>query len=64
MGYNGYFEALNIKSIPRRKNVVADALAISASALQPIERTKLKIFSVELVAVPSIPDNITNFQVF
>ena len=36
------FEALNIKSIPRRKNVVADALAISASALQPVERTNLK----------------------
>ena len=55
------FEALNIKSIPRRKNMVVDALAILASALQPIERTKLKRFSVELVVIPSIPDNITNF---
>ena len=27
------FEALNIKSIPRRKNVVVDALAISVGAL-------------------------------
>ena len=44
--------------------MVADALAVSASALQPVERMKLKIFSVELVVVPSIPDNITNFQVF
>ena len=35
------FEALNIKSIPRRKNMVADALAILASALQPVERMKL-----------------------
>ena len=44
--------------------MVADALSISASTLQPVEKMKLKRFSVELVAVPSIPDNITNFQVF
>ena len=55
------FKALNIKSIPRRKNMVADALAISASALQLVERMKLKIFLVELVVAPSILDNITNF---
>ena len=36
------FEALNIKSIPRRKNMVLDALVISASALQLVKRTKLK----------------------
>lgn len=58
------FEALNVRSISRRKKMVADALAILVSALQPDERTKLKIFSVELVVVPSILDNITNFQVF
>ena len=58
------FEALNIKSIPRRKKIVADALTILASALQLVERTKLRIFSVELVADPSILNNITNFQVF
>ena len=44
--------------------MVADALTISASALWPVKRTKLKWFSVELVVVPSILDNITNFQVF
>ena len=55
------FKALNIKSVPRRKNMVIDALAILESVLQPIERTKLKRFSVELVVVPSIPDNIRNF---
>ena len=55
------FKNLYIKSIPRRKNMVVDALAISASALQLVERMKLKIFLVELVATPSIPDNITNF---
>ena len=55
------FEALNIKSIPRRKNVVADTLAILENTLQPIERMKLKIFLVELVSIPSILENITNF---
>ena len=30
------FEALNTKSIPRRKNMVVDALSISTSALQPV----------------------------
>ena len=35
-------EALNIKSIPRRKNMVENALVILASALQPVERKKLK----------------------
>ena len=52
------FEALNIKSIPRRKNMVANALVISASALQLVERTKLKIFLIELVFAPSILENI------
>ena len=58
------FETLNVRYILRRKNMVADALAISASTLQLVERTKLKRFSVELVIAPSISDNITNFQVF
>ena len=58
------FEALNIKSIPTRENMVTNALIISASALQLVERTKLKWFLVELVFAPSILDNIRNFQVF
>ena len=44
--------------------MVADALAISASALQPIKRRKLKRSSIELVVAPSIPNHIKNFQVF
>ena len=58
------FEALNINSIPRRKNMVVDALTISASALQLVKRMKLKRFLVELVVVSSIPNNIKNFQIF
>lgn len=41
------FEALNINSIRGKRNMVEDALVISASALQPIERKKLKRFLVE-----------------
>lgn len=44
--------------------MVVDALAISESTLQPVKRTKLKRFLVELVATPSIPNNIIKFQVF
>lgn len=44
--------------------MVADALVISASALQLVERMKLKIFLVKLLVMPSIPNNLTNFQVF
>ena len=58
------FQAFNIRSIPWKKNAIADALATSASALSTMEWTKLSRFLVELVVVPSILDNITNFQVF
>lgn len=44
--------------------MVADALAISASALQQVKRTMLKIFLVELVAIPSILENIKTFRSF
>lgn len=57
-------EALNVKLIPRRKNIVIDVLGISTSALQPIERKKHKRFFMELVFAPSIPENIINLQVF
>ena len=55
------FEALNVRSTPRRRNVVANALAILASTLQLVERIKIKRFLVELVTALSIPDNISNF---
>jgi hypothetical protein len=58
------FEALKINSILRRRNMVVDSLKILAKALQSMERTKLKRFSVELIFSSSILDKITNFKVF
>lgn len=49
-----YFEALNVKSILRRRNVVTDALVISVSALQPMERMKLKRFLEEKLWLPHL----------
>ena len=58
------FQAFNIRLIPWRKNAIVDALATSTSALSPMEQTKLSRFSIELVVIPFIPNNIKNFQVF
>lgn len=58
------FEAFNIQSVPRRIHVVVDALVVLESSLQPLEKSKLKKFFIELVAIPTILDNVTNFQVF
>lgn len=44
--------------------MVSNALTILASALKLVKRTRLKWFLVEVVAAPSILDNINKFQVF
>ena len=59
-----HFLAFNISPIPRSQNVVADLLANVASKLLPSEDYNLDIFSVELIFRPSVPDNVTNWQVF
>lgn len=58
------FESFNIRTVPRKQNQVADALAVAASTLKPLQNTKLQRFTIEIVPTPSIPDNVTNFQVF
>lgn len=58
------FEAFNINSIYRHQNQVANSLAQAASSLIPLAMEGLEKFTVELTSVPSVPDNITNFQVF
>jgi len=58
------FDGFNIQVIPRGQNHVTNALALTASTLEPTSMAGLKKFSVEFVATPSVPDNITNFQVF
>jgi ribonuclease HI len=56
--------SFNINSTPRSSNSEADFLANVASKLLPIEGLSPNAFSVELLFRPSIPDNITNWQVF
>ena len=58
------FDAFNIKFSYRANNQVANALAQTASSLAPIKLDGLKKFRVELALVPSVPDNVKNFQVF
>ena len=54
------FDAFNIFSIPRVKNVAADLLATLAARLVPTINT----CSIELLFRPSDLDNITNLRVF
>ena len=54
------FDAFNIVSIPRLKNVATDLLATSAASLFPTNNR----CSIELIFRPAVPDNITNLIVF
>lgn len=58
------FDAFNIQLIPRNKNQTTNSLAQEASTLHPLSLSRLKKFTVELVSVPLVPNNVTNFQVF
>ena len=49
--------------IPRKKNVEADSLAVSASLIQIPENPKEK-YQIEVRHRPSIPDNVDHWQVF
>ena len=57
-------DSFNIESIPRFQNQEADFLENVASRLIPAENFSPNAFSIELLFRPSIPDNITNWQVF
>ena len=52
--------AFNIVSIPRLKNAATDLLATSVARLVPSNNR----CSIELLFMPSVPDMITNLQVF
>jgi len=58
------FGALNIVVVPRDQNWEADRLAIQASTFQPIEQLMDGKGKYEVNFRPSIPDNITHWQVF
>jgi ribonuclease HI len=58
------FRKLSIEAIPREENHVADALAVSASTLQPCEGPLHDQCKMEVLFRPSIPDNLEHWQVF
>lgn len=58
------FDAFRITLIPRKQNQIVHDLAVTTSTLEPMQDSKLKIFSVELVSILAVLDNVQNFQVF
>ena len=54
------FDAFNITSIHRLKNAAADMLVASTARLVPMNNR----CSIEFLFRPSVPDNITNLNVF
>ena len=61
---NNSFSAFNIKSVPRSQNFDADLLANTASRLILPEDLCPQTFSIELMYIPSIPENATSWKVF
>jgi hypothetical protein len=59
-----FFGALDLISIPREHNSLADKLAISASTFQPSEELLIGQGKMEVISRPSIPDNMDHWQVF
>ena len=59
-----FFLAFNINFVPRLSNSEVDLLENVASKLLPIEGLSPNAFSIELLFMLSIPDNITNWRVF
>jgi hypothetical protein len=58
------FEVVSIEAVPRDENYVADALAVSASTLQPCDGPLQNLCKMEVLFRPSIPDNLEHWQVF
>jgi ribonuclease HI len=58
------FDALDLISIPREQNSLADKLAISTYIFQPLEEMLSDQGKMEIVFRPSILDNMDHWQVF
>jgi hypothetical protein len=59
-----HFEDFNIIAVPRTKNTLADSLATATSRLSPLEYYESSKFTMELLYKPSVPNNISNWEVF
>jgi hypothetical protein len=58
------FDAMDLISVPRDQNNLADSLAVAASTLQPSEDLMKGEGKLEIIFRPSIPDNVGHWQVF
>jgi hypothetical protein len=58
------FDVIDLISIPREHNSLADSLAVAASTLQPTEDLLNGQGKSEINFRPSVPDNIDHWQVF
>jgi ribonuclease HI len=58
------FKIVSLEAIPREDNHMADALAVSASTLQPCEGPLRDLCKMEVLFRPSVPDNLEHWQVF
>ena len=60
LGFADKFSCIQFVSIPKLKSATADLLATSAARLVPSNNR----CSIEFIFRPSVPDMITNLQVF
>jgi hypothetical protein len=58
------FDAMDLISVPRDHNSLADSLAVMASTLQPSEDLMKEEGKLEIIFRPSVPDNVDHWQVF
>jgi hypothetical protein len=58
------FEVVSIEAVPREENYVAYALVVSASTLQPCESPLQNLCKMEIIFIPSIPDNLEHWKAF
>ena len=64
MNMTNSFKAFNIKFVPISQNFDADLLANTPSRFIPPEGLSPDTFSIELMYIPSIPDNVTSWKDF
>ena len=58
------FKYFNIKYVPISQNFDANMLANTVSRIIPLEGLSSDTFSIDLMYIPSIPDNVTSWKVF
>jgi len=55
------FDAFSIEAVPREKNHVANALAVSAATLQPCEEMLCELCKMEVIFRPFVPYNLEHW---